>query len=117
MGEIKLPRIYAGSDGQTHFGEIDINMDDKPGIGQQTESLKAEEVVIRGKKGVHESDWHCVPQKQLVILLEGEMEVEIGNGTRRLFKAGDVFLCEDTTGQGHKVRAMNRKTIVVRLAE
>jgi quercetin dioxygenase-like cupin family protein len=112
----KLTRIYAGSDGQSHFGEIEISTEDKPGIGLQTESLKATEVFIRENKGGHESDWYIVPNGQLVVLLEGELEVEIGDGTKRRFSAGDVFLCEDTTGQGHKVRGMNRKTVVVRLA-
>jgi hypothetical protein len=65
---------------------------------------------------MYSPDWHHLPKRQLVILLEGELEVEIGDGTQRRFSAGDVFLCEDTTGQGHKVRGMNRKTIVVQLA-
>lgn len=113
---IKLTRIYTGPDGQSHFGEAEIPIEDKPGIGRQTESLKATEVFIRHHEGRHESEWHRLPQKQLVILVEGELEVEIGDGTKRRFKAGDVFLCEDTTGQGHKVLGMDRKTIVVRLA-
>jgi quercetin dioxygenase-like cupin family protein len=113
---IKLTRIYTGSDGQSHFGEVEIPIEDKPGIGRQSEAIKATEIVFLEKKGRLESDWHRLPQKELVILLEGEIEVEIGDGTKRRFNPGDVFLCEDTTGQGHKVRAMDRKTVVVRLA-
>jgi quercetin dioxygenase-like cupin family protein len=113
---INLTRVYTGPDGQSHFGEIEIPVEDKPGIGRQSASLKASEVFIRENEGGHESDWHRLPQKQLVILLEGTLDVEVGDGTRRLFNAGDIFLCEDLTGQGHKVRGMNRKTVVVRLA-
>ena len=113
---MKITRIYAGPDGQSHFDEIEIPFETKPGIGRQSESMKATEVFIRENKGRHESDWHHLPKRQLVVLLEGELEVEISDGTQRRFSAGDVFLCEDTTGQGHKVRGMSRKTVVVQLA-
>jgi uncharacterized cupin superfamily protein len=112
----KITRIFTGPDGQSHFGEIELPIEDKPGIGRQSETLKATAMFIRQNHGAHESDWHRLPQKQMVILVEGELEVEIGDGTKRRFTAGDIFLCEDTTGQGHKVRGMNRKTVVVQLA-
>jgi uncharacterized cupin superfamily protein len=112
---MKITRIYAGPDGQSHFGETEISFEGGPGgIGQQSDR-KATDVLFRERKGRHESEWHHVAQKQLVILLDGEIEVEIGDGAKRHFKAGDFFLCEDMTGQGHKVHGMNRKTIVVML--
>jgi hypothetical protein len=112
---IKLSRVYTGPDGQSHFGEIEIPTEDKPGIGRQSRTIRATGAFIREKKGGHESDWHNVPHRQLVILIEGELEVEIGDGTKRRFNPGDIFLCEDTTGQGHKVHGLNRKTVVVQL--
>jgi uncharacterized cupin superfamily protein len=112
----KITRIFTGPDGQSHFDEIDIAIEDKPGIGRQSQTMKATATFIRENKGRHESDWHRLPQRQLVILVEGELEVEIGDGSKRRFTAGDIFLCEDTTGQGHKVRGINRKTVVVQLA-
>ena len=113
---MKLTRVYSGSDGQSHFGEFELPVEDKPGVGPQSISLKATEVFYRENKGGHESDWHRATQKQFVVLLEGELEVEVGDGSKHRFTAGDIFLCEDATGQGHKVRGRNRKTVVVRLA-
>jgi hypothetical protein len=113
---MEIARIYSGSDGQSRIGVMEIPFEERPGIGLQSRSMQSKAVFIREKPGSHESGWHCVPQRQLVILLEGELEVEIGDGTKRRFSAGDVFLCEDTTGQGQKVRGMNRKTVVVQLA-
>jgi len=113
---MKITRVYAGPDGVSHFDKWEISYEIKPDIGRQSLPMKANEVVFREKEGRHEGGWHCVPQKQLVVLFEGELEVETSDGDKRHFNAGDVFLCEDMTGQGHKVRGMNRKTLVIRLA-
>ena len=113
---MRITRIYAGPDGQSHFGEIEFPFEGGPGGIGQASDRKATDVLFRGRAGRHESEWHHVAQKQLVILIDGEVEVEIGDGARRQFKVGDFFLCEDLTGQGHKVHGINRKTIVVMLA-
>ena len=114
---IKLTRVFSGPDGESHFGEMEIPMAEKPGSGRQTESIKATAVCVRERNGVHEGDWHPVPMPQLVVLVEGELEVEVGDGTKHLFTAGDIFLCEDKTGKGHRVRGVNRKTVVVQLPD
>ena len=46
------------------------------------------------------------------------MEIEVGDGLRRLFRTGDILLSEDTTGQGHFSRAVNgqsRKSLFLTL--
>ena len=40
-----------------------------------------------------------------MILLAGESEVEIGDGTKRRFGPGSIILAEDTTGHGHRSRS------------
>jgi len=49
-------------------------------------------------------------------MLEGSVEIEIGDGSKRLFHCGDILLAEDTTGQGHFSRAvegMPRKSLFI----
>jgi hypothetical protein len=36
-----------------------------------------------------------------VITLEGQVEVGLGDGTKRVFGVGDVLLADDLTGRGH----------------
>lgn len=38
------------------------------------------------------------------MLLSGEAEVEIRDGTRRRYGLGDIMLMEDLSGQGHITR-------------
>lgn len=51
-------------------------------------------------------------------MLQGAMEIEIGDGTKKNFYEGDVLLAEDVTGQGDINRAANegvRKYLVITL--
>ena len=53
-----------------------------------------------------------------MINLDGAVELEVGDGTRRVLGPGDVLLAEDTTGRGHKSRAVDgrsRRSIFVTL--
>lgn len=112
---IKMTRIYTGSDGQSHFEDIEFPDESEAASGLLSAALKPTSISFRKKNGRIDSDWHRVPHKQMVFLLEGWIEIEIGNGSKRRFHAGDVFLVEDTTGQGHKDSSMNRKVVSVHL--
>ena len=50
-----------------------------------------------------------IPDRQYVVNLEGEVEIEVGDGTKRILRTGDILLAEDTTGQGHISRAVAGK--------
>ena len=66
----------------------------------------------------YDYDFHTVPQKQYVILLDGEIEIETSLGEKRTFKGGDILLMEDTQGKGHKTRNIQnieRKSIFISL--
>ena len=51
--------------------------------------------------------WHTAPRRQWCITLSGSVEIGIGDGTVKTFGPGDVFLAEDTTGQGHTAKPKN----------
>jgi hypothetical protein len=51
-------------------------------------------------------DWHPTPVRQRLILMSGECEFEAGDGARLMRKAGDAVLLEDTSGRGHRTRAI-----------
>ena len=47
---------------------------------------------------------HPAPRRQLVFVLDGEIEIETSDGERRTFPPGGVVLVEDTVGSGHMTR-------------
>lgn len=112
---MRITRIYTGADAQSHFEEIDVPLAEGP-TGRRSALFRATGFGLR-ESGTRELDYHPAPQRQLVITLEGTVELKCGDGTRRAFGPGAVFLADDTTGQGHRLRNLDgtRRSIVVAL--
>lgn len=53
-----------------------------------------------------DQDWHNAPARQIVVVLAGTIEVETTDGATRQWCAGELFLPADTTGRGHRTRAI-----------
>ena len=56
--------------------------------------------------------WHPAPRRQLVMVLTGSMEIEVGDGEKRIFEPGSVLLVEDTIGEGHKTKALGNTELL-----
>ena len=102
---MKFIRLYTGNDGQSHFEELSLESSDSP-YGRITSPLNVEHVMF-GETEAEEISWHNPPVPQYVIMLKGEMEIEVGDGSKKVFYEGDILLAEDTTGQGHMTRTPN----------
>ncbi len=105
---MKITRLYTGSDGESHFEDIDIPLKDRGKIGKLSDTIKTTGIIFRETSGDYNYTWHNAPRRQYIIML-GEVEIEVGSGTKRRFKAGDILLVEDTTGRGHISRAVSKK--------
>jgi len=55
--------------------------------------------------------WHVSPRRQLFVVLSGEIEVEMSDGTVERSGPGAVALLEDTTGRGHITRVIGDATV------
>jgi hypothetical protein len=108
-GTMTVVRLYTGPDNKSHFEDIQIPLKDAGKIGFISELYKATGVVFRETTGDYNYDFHPAPRRQYVVNLEGEVEIEVGDGTKRIFRTGDILLAEDTTGQGHISRAVAGK--------
>jgi len=106
---MRVVRLYTGPDNQSHFEDLDVPLEDLGKIGFLSEHVKATCVVFRETAGDYDYGFHTAPRRQYVVNLEGEVEIEVGDGTRRILRSGDILLAEDTTGQGHISRAVAGK--------
>ena len=106
---MKVTRVYTGADGKSHFEDVEIALKDGGKAGFMSELMKATGVVFRETDGSYNFDFHNAPRRQYVVNLEGEVEIEVGDGTKRILRSGDILLAEDTTGQGHISRAVGGK--------
>ena len=115
---MKITRLYTGSDGESHFEDIEIPLEDSGDIGVMSQLQDATGIIFRETSPDYDYDWHTVPRRQYVITLSGAVDIEVGDGTIRRFGPGDILLAEDTTGKGHRSRAVNaqpRRSIFVTL--
>src|SRR6516225_12066237 len=107
-----VTHIFADSHGESHFADVEIPltlipvavnlppMRTSPAIA----STHVQFVVVPPAVIAH--DWHPAPARQFVLLLKGELEVEVSDGERRAFTQGTLVFLEDTKGKGHKDHAV-----------
>ncbi len=106
---VKITRVAADVDGVTRFEDVEIPLEPAGTIGELSRVMGATGVQFRENPPDYDYDWHPAPRRQLVVLLDGEIEVEVGDGERRRFRGGDVLLLEDTEGRGHRTRNVARR--------
>ena len=106
---MKITRLYTGADQESHFEDFEIELNDTGDIGELSEKVNATGIIFRRTGPDYDYNWHKAPQRQYIIMLDGSVDVEIGDGTVRRFTTGDILLVEDTTGRGHKSKAVNNE--------
>jgi quercetin dioxygenase-like cupin family protein len=104
---IRVVRIYAGADGETHAEEAEAKLGAADALGmEQSEQVKAGSTnFVRFPANFHEN-WHNAHARRYVITLTGRGEIEVSDGKRAVLEPGRVALVEDMTGKGHVSRAL-----------
>ena len=87
---MKIVRIYTGADNQTHFEDLPVDT-------FATLSAQVGTGPVRLNQGPARSamDFHNAPRRQYVVMMSGQMEIEIGDGSKRVLDPGDVLVAED----------------------
>lgn len=94
-----LFRLYTGADGESHVEAIDLGR-----APDWSRGLATTQIAFREDPAGRFLDWHPAPRRQFVIILSGQLEIGLGDGSRHVFGPGDARLVEDTTGRGHTTR-------------
>ena len=100
-----IVRLYTGEDGQAHFEDLNVPAGDTETVALQTGA----DMTYRRFRDGSFSDWHNAPRVQYVSTLSGQMEIGIGDGTKRMFNPGDILQVEDVDGQGHTTRSIGER--------
>jgi len=100
-------RIYATSDGESHFDEVEIPTTATqvfPDVAPFELSARYPASHIRFTRipaGMRDVGWHTVPERMLTVRRDGSVEYETSDGEVRYVSAGSFVLVEDTHGKGH----------------
>jgi len=117
---LKVTRIYTGPDGKTKVEESTIPLKVRDSGSETSASIPVTSMQFRHTTPAYNLDWHPAPRRQMVVTLSGESEIELEGGRKMRFGPGHILLAEDTTGQGHKSRAVpgtDRVALDIVLAE
>ena len=95
-------RMYTGSDGQSHLEEQTINAHPVLAEERSAAHIQFREIPVGAFM-----DWHNAPRRQYVIVLAGQLEIGLKDGTTKRMNPGDATLAEDTTGSGHTTRVVS----------
>jgi hypothetical protein len=98
---VRVTRIYTGDDGQSHFEDLDVPLEEAAGDNRLSDLVPLQGVMFRSTRAGSTLDYHPAPRRQFVVTLTGRVEVGCGDGTIRVFGPGDIMLADDLTGQGH----------------
>ncbi|MBS0260800.1 MAG: hypothetical protein JSS02_02490 [Planctomycetes bacterium] len=109
---MKFPTINTDEQGATHFSVENLSVREfafgpppNP-LGQMCDLGAVTTMFVISFPAGTEAPAHNAPQPYVVIVLSGEGEVVTSDGEARRFRAGELLLCNDLTGQGHVTRAI-----------
>lgn len=106
MSSFKYVRLYAGPDGESHFEDVEVQLGDSGRGTDVSREVGAESLNFAEFRDDYIFDQHTAPRRRFVVLLSGRIEVEVSDGEVRVLGPGTVLLAEDTTGVGHRSRAV-----------
>ena len=122
---MRIARLYAGPDGESHFEDADIELHLTDYISPSpplylSSTTPAREFAFMQAPSGWSSDWHPSGARNIFFVLTGEWEVTSSDGEMRRFVSGSTLLVEDTVGRGHASRvvsAVDSVAAMVRLSD
>jgi hypothetical protein len=116
-------RVYADADGESHFEDVHLptgRHSSPTGTEEaRTAPVATDGVVFRTVLSeASDTTPHTAPERLLIVLLDGSVEIEVSDGEVRRFGPGSALVLEDTTGKGHVTRGVSgepRATLIASL--
>jgi hypothetical protein len=119
---MKYTRVYADEQGESHFEDIEVTMEDAifappaPPL-RLSEFIAASRFAFMSASPGWFGDHHPAPKRQFTLYLQGEIEGETSDGETRRFGPGDAVLLEDTSGKGHRSRVVGGEDAILAVVQ
>jgi quercetin dioxygenase-like cupin family protein len=108
--------------GNSHFkdGEVGFELVNfappAPPVGLTSYTPASQLVFFKTPSGWY-GDWHPAPKRQFFCCLSGEFEITASDGETRVFRAGEVFLLEGTSGKGYKSKVTSKEDFIAAIVQ
>ena len=100
MTTITKIELYTDGDGRAKFREQAVPLPEGSPQAMLSNLFPSGGFQLRHSPVGFRSEFHCTPKPQWVVVLSGEMEIGLQDGSSRVFKAGQHFFANDTLPSG-----------------
>lgn len=105
---MECTRIYTDSMGDSHFENDPINMEEKDTFGYFSDPVSnVNHMYFQNTMPHHEWDFQSVRDTIYLVIISEELGFETSDGSKKIFKAGEIVLLDDHSGKGHKVKTFD----------
>lgn len=92
--------LYTGNDGYARFREEQVALLEGTPQARLSSLYPSSGYQLRMSPVGFRSEFHCTTSPQWTIILSGQMEIGLRDGSSRIFKAGDHFYSNDLVPEG-----------------
>ena len=92
--------LFTAADGRAAFREEPISLSEGSPQSMLSVLMPSGGYQLRQSPVGFQSQFHCSPHEQWVVIVGGQMEIGLQGGTSRLFKPGEHFYSADTLPEG-----------------
>ena len=100
---MRIVRIFTRPSGESALEVREVPMQ---GARPASATFGGGPIFFRETPEGHVQDYHNAPQRQLIFLTSGILELEASDGARVICRPGDLIFAEDLEGKGHITRSL-----------
>jgi hypothetical protein len=94
-----INHLFTNSNGDSELVQRKIPM--SKSHRPSSEKFEIQSLFFRETPQGHSQDYHHPPQKQIIFVTSGILEIETSTQNRFIFQPGDIVFTEDLNGKGH----------------
>jgi hypothetical protein len=121
IAQLTPVELYTGADGLARWRAVPISLSTGTALARLTPLASSGGWQLRHSPAHFQSGFHCTTDSQWLVVLAGQMEIGLRDGSVRLFSPGQFFYSNDTlppgaqfdpARHGHRSRAVGGQPLV-----
>ena len=100
MDSLTLTTLYTGADGRARFRDEVVPLTEGTSAARLSALMASGGCQFRRSPVGFQSDFHCTTTPQWLVVLQGQMEIGLQDGSTRVFGPGQCFYSNDTLPAG-----------------
>lgn len=121
MDSLTLTTLYTDTDGRARFRDDAVPLTEGTPAARLSALMASGGCQFRRSPVGFQSDFHCTTTPQWLVVLQGQMEIGLQDGSTRVFGPGQCFYSNDTlpagatfdaTLHGHRSRQLGDEPLV-----